>query len=74
MTYSLIAITKESPDGSVEGYWLQDCIGSLEKAIGRAVATSMANSGQHIAVVEGIRSTTPQLNYWQRLINLNKQL
>ena len=54
MIYSLITITKENKDGTIEGFWIQDCIGSLDKAIGRAVTTSMANSGSHIAVVPAV--------------------
>lgn len=60
-----MTISKKHNDGSIEGYWIQDCIGSLEKAIGRAVATSMANSGQPIAVVPGVNSTTPILDYFK---------
>ena len=64
MKFSLIVVSKEHEDGSVEGYWVQDCVGSFHKAIGRAVSTSMANSGQMIAVVPAINSTVPILNYY----------
>ena len=70
MIYSLIAVTKELDNNTIEGYWVQDCVGSLAKAIGRAYATSMANGKQSIAVVEGLNSTVPQLNYWTNLKKL----
>lgn len=68
MIYSLINIQKEHENGTVEGYWIQDVVGTLEKAIGIAYQTYLANSKSiDIAIVEGISSTIPQLSYWTNL-------
>ncbi len=71
--FSLIQISKTHDDGKVEGYWLQDHIGTLHSAIGVAVKTSMANSGLHIGVVEQVRSTVPALNHWKNLKRLDDE-
>ena len=73
MTYSLINVTKENEDESVEGYWIQDYIGTLEGAIGRAWSTNRVNGHKlNIAIVPAIRSTVPILNYYKNQQRLNK--
>lgn len=70
--FSLINVMKEHEDGSIDGYWIQDCIGSLEEAIKRAVTTNMANSNRLcIAVVSAVNSTVPILDYFTNLEKLN---
>ena len=72
MIYSLINVTKEIDKNTVEGYWIQDVIGTLDKAIGIAYSTNRINSFKlNIAIVPAIRSTVPTLNYWTNLKNIN---
>lgn len=68
--FSLIIVTKEK-DREIEGYWIQDHIGTLETATTLANETSKLNHGQNIAVVDQIRSTTPALSYFKYLERLN---
>jgi hypothetical protein len=64
--YSLINVTKEIDTNTVEGYWIQDSIGSLEKAIGIAIKTNIANGNKLIiAIVPKVNTTTPLLNYFK---------
>jgi len=70
MKFSLIIVTKEV-EGKVEGYWIQDHIGTIETATEVANKTSEVNSGQNIAVVDQIGSTVPMLGYWNQLQRLN---
>lgn len=71
MIYSLISVTKEIDDDTIEGYWLQDVIGSIDKAIGIAYDINRINSFKLIiAIVPAINSTTPQLNYWTNIKKL----
>ena len=58
-TRSLIVIHTVNADGSVNGSWLQDHIGTLLEALVRADQTSEINSGLDIAVVEKVGGTTP---------------
>lgn len=59
MRYSLILVCKEH-NGFVDGVWLQDSIGSLEKAIKLARDTEKANSSRiSVAVVDGLNSCAP---------------
>jgi len=63
MTYSLINVVKDNGDGTVQGYWMQDSIGSLAKAQERARATEAANSNRlTIAVCKAVRSAFPILD------------
>lgn len=65
MTFSLLNVTATNPDGTVDGSWIQDHIGSYEGALERAAKTSEANSNRiHVAVVEKIDHPTPMLGYW----------
>lgn len=52
-TYTLISVTEVSPDGKVQGVWLQDCSRGFEVACQVAQGTSDINSGLRIAVIEG---------------------
>lgn len=67
MRYSLILVYKEY-DGFVDGVWIQDSNGSLEKAIEVARDTEKANSNRiTVAVVESLNSCTPDYNIKTRL-------
>lgn len=56
MRFSLINVYKEH-DGLVDGTWIQNCTGTLKKAIKAARDTEKANSNRiTIAVVEAINS------------------
>jgi len=59
MRYSLLNVYKEY-DGLVDGVWIQDIIGHLEKAIKIARDTEKANSNRIVvAVVAGLNSYAP---------------
>lgn len=63
MTYSIVTAVKRH-DGKVDGYWLQDSIGTLAKARRIARRTSLLNSGADIAITEPVSSVVPLLEYW----------
>lgn len=50
-TYSLITVHHTNADGTVDGGWLQDHIGTLATARKRADDTETVNHGISIAVV-----------------------
>ena len=71
MIFSLIIVSKEK-NGIVEGYWMQDHIGTLESAQKLADETNEINGNSlNIAIVEQLNSTVPILNYWTGLKRLN---
>jgi len=71
ITCSLIIVMKEHPNGTVDGYWIQDHIGTVKEATMRAKAVNEVNSNQlNIAITEKVNSTTPALNYWHNLKKL----
>lgn len=64
-TFSLLNVTATHPDGSVDGYWIQNHVGTYQSALATAEKTRAANSGRiMVAVVEGITHTTPMLEFW----------
>ena len=73
MIFSLINVSKEHDNNTIDGYWIQDCIvDNLEEAIDRASQTNEANSNRlNIAVVSSVDSTTPMLNYLTNFKKLN---
>lgn len=70
MTFSLINVQSENPDGTVNGSWVQDCIGTLDDAVARAERTSAANSGSDIAVVRSLRCPNPGAGHWHNRVRL----
>ena len=64
--YSLVNVWKRHDDGFVDGSWIQDSTGTLEKAFLKARRTEKANSGRiSVAVVHsfmgaGISNFTPR--------------
>lgn len=54
MSYSLLAVHRVHADGTVDGAWLQDHVGTLQSALEKTKNTSALNSGLQIAVVEKI--------------------
>lgn len=65
MTFSLLTVHTTNPDGTVNGTWLQDHIGTPESARERAAQTEQANSHRiTVAVVEALRHPAPALEYW----------
>ena len=55
MKYSLLTVRSINADGTVNGYWLQNKIGTLEYATEAAIATEKVNSNSiTVAVVEEI--------------------
>lgn len=53
-TFSLVRAYKTHADGTVDGYWVQDCVGTLEEAWARAATAT--GSGMPVVVVEGLPS------------------
>lgn len=68
-TFSLLSVSSQNDDGTVNGSWVQDCVGSYDDAVERARQTSELNSGIHIAVIEHVNTATPWLDQlaYQRL-------
>ena len=62
MKVSIIQIEREN-NGLIDGYWLQDHMGSLEDALIKAKGHEEAN-GNNIktAIVEQVQTTTPMLH------------
>lgn len=67
MKYSLINVEVDKGE-TVDGYWVQNVIGSLKDAAKIARETEKANGYRiKIAIVNEINSTTPLLEYWRGL-------
>lgn len=63
--FSLLNVCAKNPDGTVDGYWIQDHVGSREEALKKAARTETANSNKiNVAVIEPINHPTPMLEYW----------
>lgn len=62
-TFSLLSVSSKNDDGTVNGYWIQDCVGTFDEAVERARRASELNSGIHVAVVDGLSDPIPQLGY-----------
>lgn len=73
MKFSLIQIYKTNPDGTINGVWLQNHIGTIETAKQRALATEKANSNIfEVGVVEEL-SYTPDYSIRYSLKRLDKR-
>jgi len=71
-TFSLINVYQTNSNGTVNGSWIQDHIGTLETAIERAVETNAVNSNRlDIAIVKGVSSVVPMLDDHRNLKRLN---
>jgi hypothetical protein len=71
MKFSLINV-QASTGPLVNGYWLQDHIGTLASATARARVLEAANSDKiDVAVVEELSTTTPAFSYWTNLIRMD---
>lgn len=67
--FSLLPIHRTHADGTIDGAWLQDVVGTLEEARQRALKTS--NSGMPIAVVKPVGWCSPgDLFYSQSQLTL----
>lgn len=53
-TYTLLTVHRTNADGTVDGGWVQDHVGTLASARAKADATSALNSGMTIAVVGAV--------------------
>lgn len=61
--YSLIQV-QERKNGRVSGYWIQDCVGTIEEAFERKEDTEKANSNRiEIAIVEQLTNGCPRWDY-----------
>lgn len=70
MTFSLMSVFKKNSDGTIQGNWIQDHIGTLETAIETAKATEATNGNKiDVAVVDskGWRGTGEHLDFQKRL-------
>lgn len=70
MKFSIINVTQEK-NGKIDGYWLQDHIGTLESAKRKAAEISAANEYKlDIAITAEIPYQDPA-NYLRNLVRLN---
>lgn len=67
MNFSLLNVVRKNADGTLDGYWMQDCSGSTyQDARTRAMETERANSNRiQVAVIEQILYPVPGLSYWR---------
>lgn len=71
MIYSLINVTSRNTDNTVNGYWIQDCTGTLEQAKERAKATNQVNGNKlEIVITESVSCPVAILNYWTNLVEI----
>lgn len=71
-TFSLINIYNRNEDGTVNGTWLQDHVGTRETAADAARRTESANSHDiHVAVVSSLPGSCSQLTYWVNRVQLD---
>lgn len=69
-SYSLINVCKKH-DNKVDGYWIQDCYGSIEEAKERAKNTNAVNGNRlDIAITQRVNTTIPLLHYFFDLIEV----
>jgi hypothetical protein len=62
MKLSIIQVEREK-DGLIDGYWLQDHVGSIEEALVKAQGYERANGGKiKTAIVSQVVTTTPILH------------
>lgn len=57
--FSLLTVHQTHADGTIDGAWLQDVVGTLETARQRAQETSNLNSGMPVAVVKAVGWCSP---------------
>lgn len=57
--FSLLTIHRTHADGTIDGAWLQDVVGTLGEAHQRAQSTSAVNSGMPISVVKAVGWCSP---------------
>lgn len=71
MKFSLVNVEKQ--EGKfVDGTWMQNHIGTLETATGKARATEKANSNRiTVAVVEDLNYGMPNYSYRKNLVRLD---
>ena len=63
--YSLLNVYNTNEDATVDGYWVQDVLGSLEQAQQKALETEAANSNKiNVVVVDHIDHWNPQMEVW----------
>lgn len=73
MKFSLISVTSENKDNTVNGYWVQNHIGTLQTAQQRARETEAANSNAiTICIVDEVNTTTPMLMFFHGLKVIEK--
>ncbi len=67
MTYSIINVVRRC-GRKVDGYWMQDCIGTHLEALQRAALHRAANGGRiDVAVTKPVTPTMPRLHYFTDL-------
>lgn len=63
--FSLLNVYNTHPDGTVDGYWIQDHVGDIKSARKRAKRVEEVNSNHiSVVVVEHIDHPTPRLEVW----------
>jgi hypothetical protein len=59
MVFSLLTVHRTNADGTIDGAWLQDVVGTPETARERALKTSALNSGMPVAIVKAVGWCSP---------------
>jgi hypothetical protein len=73
MKLSLLTVYRTQPDGTVDGHWLQNHVGTIESALAAAARTNAVNGNRlDIAIVEEVPSPVPMLDFWTRRKRLEK--
>lgn len=72
MKFSLLNVYRTNADGTVDGYWIQDHIGTIETAKEMARKTEAANSNKiQVAVVQQVPSPVAILDTWHNQKPIN---
>ena len=67
MKFSLVNVYADN-GAMVDGYWLQNHIGTIDTARERARGLEAANGNRiKVAVVDEIPSSRPEMNFWRGL-------
>jgi hypothetical protein len=64
-TFSILSVRGWNGDGTVDGFWVQDKVGTLDEAWERANDYTISERNEYV-VVGSLGSTTPALSYWQK--------
>jgi len=75
MKFSLIGVQKRNSNGTIDGNWIQNHVGTLESAIQTATATEAVNGNKiDIAVVDEVAfATTGEMQYFRQRLDKSRR-